>query len=83
MTQRGMGLVGGNMVPVDVDNLSYDYESQSNKLQRVQDAVTTDYGNGDFQNTNGAAAQDRIFNAEVAAHTCVNDFQKDNIAFVC
>lgn len=53
MKQRGMGIVSGNSVPVDIDDLTYDYETQSNKLTRVYDNATVDYGNGDFQNTNG------------------------------
>jgi RHS repeat-associated protein len=53
MKQRGLGIVSGNVVPVDIDNLTYDYNSSANTLSRVTDAATINYGNSDFQNTNG------------------------------
>ena len=52
MTQRGMGLVGSSIVPVTMDHLSYTYESQSNRLARVEDTVATNYNLGDFINGN-------------------------------
>jgi RHS repeat-associated protein len=62
MKQRGMGLVNGVSTPVDIDRLRYDYEIQSNRLLRVYDTTTVDYGTGDFQNTNGTA-NDYVHNA--------------------
>lgn len=55
MKQRGVVLVNGISAPVDIDRLRYDYESQSNRLLRVYDTATINYGTGDFQNTNGTA----------------------------
>lgn len=55
MNQRGMGIVGGSAVPVDMDNLDYVYNSNSNKLRYVHDGVTANYNIGDFQNPNGTS----------------------------
>lgn len=49
MKQRGINLSGQ---PDDIDRLRYEYESQSNKLSKVADTVTTDFGRGDFQDGN-------------------------------
>ncbi|WP_288878841.1 RHS repeat protein [Pedobacter panaciterrae] len=51
LNQRGMGLVGSSIVPVDMDQLTYTYEDTSNRLAKVYDAITTNYNIGDFQNS--------------------------------
>jgi len=53
LQQRGMGLVGSSIVPVDMDQLTYTYENAdtSNRLAKVYDAITTNYNTGDFQNS--------------------------------
>jgi len=54
MKQRGMGIPSGgsSVVPVDMNRLNYVYEANSNRLLRVEDTVTYDYGLGDFVNNN-------------------------------
>lgn len=50
MKQRGMGVVGSAIVPVDMDRLEYIYEDNSNRLKQVFDTAI-DYNLGDFKNS--------------------------------
>lgn len=50
MTQRGVGLNGsGLMVPVTMDQLTYTYQANSNKLDNVKDGITANYNLRDFR----------------------------------
>lgn len=53
--QKGMGVVGGSLSIVDIDQLTYNYSAGSNKLEKVEDVVSTDYGTNDFQNGNAGS----------------------------
>ncbi|MCH5686381.1 hypothetical protein LWM68_20230 [Niabella sp. W65] len=48
MQQYGMGVVDTALQPVVLDYLTYTYHTNSNRLLRVSDTVTTDYLAGDF-----------------------------------
>lgn len=50
LNQRGMGVVNGSVVPVTMDQLTYEY-GNTNRLAYVNDGATN-YGIGDFENHN-------------------------------
>lgn len=56
LSQMGMALVSGNVVPVVMDQLNYTYSSNSNKIEDVADGISTNYNLHDFldNNTTGA-----------------------------
>jgi RHS repeat-associated protein len=54
MRQWGLKLGGSS----EIDDLNYYYYSSSNKLQRVEDAISADYKLGDFIDKNGGTAAD-------------------------
>ncbi|MGN6569535.1 MAG: RHS repeat-associated core domain-containing protein, partial [Flavipsychrobacter sp.] len=53
MKQMGTPGPGYSSVPVPIDELTYTYTGTGNQLQRVQDAIKTNYGLGDFQDITG------------------------------
>lgn len=67
MKQRGVGVVGTTPQPVDMDDLTYTYLSNSNRLAKVADAATVNYQLQDFvdgANKNNDYAYDADGNLE-------------------
>jgi len=54
LTMNQMGVTGSGILLVD--KLSYTYNTNSNQLQGVSDAIKTNYGLGDFQDGTGSGA---------------------------
>ena len=52
LKQKGMALVGGNITVVDMDDLTYNYHGNSNRLHSVADAVSANYNLHDFLDGN-------------------------------
>lgn len=51
MNQRGVGVSGGLALPVTMDQLTYTYQPNSNRLDNVRDAISTNYNLRDFRDT--------------------------------
>lgn len=50
---RGPGFTANNVpTPSNIDQLTYSYAANSNQLSSVSDAISQNYGDGDFQNGN-------------------------------
>jgi RHS repeat-associated protein len=54
LTMSHMGVTGSGIALID--KLAYTYNTNSNQLQSVSDAVKTNYGLGDFQDGSGSGA---------------------------
>lgn len=48
-SMRRLGIAPGYSTPVTLDRLTYTYQANSNKIDKVVDAMTPAYGVGDFQ----------------------------------
>ncbi len=57
-----MRATGAGHVPINMDDLTYTYTPNTNKLKRVADAVTTDYNLGEF--TDVPADQDYTYDPD-------------------